>query len=311
MCIPEVTVEGFVQLRSWQRSSLLKATPNFGDPIYFKAVPQVFAHELPLTAWLSGQFPDYFPQVLALEPDRGWMLLNDHGRRNLETVQDIGMWEMTLRVLARLQVRLSDDLHDLVALGVPAQTLDDLGGYLDTLLADEDALRIGGQLDDDAIAQLHELAPRLKTLCAEFAACGIPHSLEHGDFYPGQVLVQGDRVIFIDWSDSTIAHPFFSYASLENYVVNEMPHFTQDTLSRLQAAYLEPWREFAEDAVLQRAVTLARPLAALHTAVLYHRLILPKMEIRWEMENMLPFWLRVLLDEMQVMGVAEETAGDA
>lgn len=311
MCIPEVTVEGFVQLRAWQRSALLKATPNFGDSIYFKAVPRVFAHELPLTAWLSEQFPDYFPVVLAVEPDRGWMLLMDHGRRSLETVQDIGMWEMALRVLGRLQVRLSEDHLDLYALGVPSQSLEEIADYLDTLLADEVGLRVGGQLDDDAIAQLHDQAPRIKALCAELAACGIPHSLEHGDFYPGQVLVQGDRVVFIDWSDASIAHPFFSYASLENFVVNEMPHFSEDTRARLQAAYLGPWRDYADDATLHRAITLARPLAALHTAVLYHRLILPGMEIRWEMENMLPFWLRVLLDEMQLIAATEQTAGDA
>lgn len=303
MCIPDVTVEAFTQMRTWQRSSMFKAVPNYGDTIYFKAVPPVFAHEVPLTAWLSNQFPDYFPHVVALDTERHWLLLRDHGKRSLEAVQDIGMWETALRVLARLQIRLSETPDELRALGIPSQTLDETADYLDVLLADETALRAGGFLDDAAIARLRQQQPQLKAMCAELAACGIPYSLEHGDFYPGQVIVQGDRLVFIDWSDATLTHPFFSYVALEIFVENEMPQITPEMRARLQAAYLEPWAEFVDQDTLSRTLALARPLAALHTAVRYHRLILPSMESGWEMENMLPYWLSVLLDALPAPAV--------
>src|SRR6185295_11965526 len=39
------------QLRSWERSAILRAQTTFGQ-IYFKALPTMFRHEPPLVKWL-------------------------------------------------------------------------------------------------------------------------------------------------------------------------------------------------------------------------------------------------------------------
>ncbi len=300
MAIPDSSVEIFTQMRSWQRSALLKALSSEGELVYFKAVPPVFAHELNLSVWLHHRFPRYFPQVLASSPERGWLLLEDGGRQSLDVVRDLTVWETVLRALAEIQLALSSEIATLAALGCPSQPLELLAGYVDTLLADDAALRVGGFLDDAAVMRLRAFAPRLKALCAELAACGVPHSLEHGDFYPGQVLVTQRQIRFIDWSDATITHPFFSFCGLEHFVLYEARTFAgqDDVMQRLRSAYLQPWRALAEETALERALELARPLASLHYATLYHRLILPGMEVQWEMHNMLPFWLRTLLRQL-------------
>jgi hypothetical protein len=43
------------------------------------------------------------------------------------------------------------------------------------------------------------------------------------------------------------------------------------------------------------AFALAQPLAALHYALTYHRIIFPAFEFRWEAERALPSYLKMLL----------------
>jgi hypothetical protein len=64
---------------------------------------------------------------------------------------------------------------------------------------------------------------------------------------------------------------------------------------RLRDAYLEPWSARMPRGRLERAFELAQPLAALHHAITYQQVVLPGMEVAWEMELMLPFYLKMLL----------------
>ncbi len=58
--------------------------------------------------------------------------------------------------------------------------------------------------------------------------------------------------------------------------------------------YLAPWSQWVTDAA--GILKLVQVLSPLYSAVTYHQVILPGMEIRWEMENMLAYYLRSLLE---------------
>ena len=64
---------------------------------------------------------------------------------------------------------------------------------------------------------------------------------------------------------------------------------------RLRDAYLEPWAAVVPGADLTSAFELAQPLAALHHAIIYHTVVLPNMEVKWELDLMLPFYLKMAL----------------
>ena len=66
----------------------------------------------------------------------------------------------------------------------------------------------------------------------------------------------------------------------------------------MRAAYLGPWERFAPRAELERLFDLALLLAPMHHALIYHRSILPAMEHGWEMERMLPYYLRLILSAL-------------
>ncbi len=57
---------------------------------------------------------------------------------------------------------------------------------------------------------LAALTPRLHELCAELDGYGLPPAIEHGDFWAGQIIAGPQGFTFLDWSDSSISHPFFS-----------------------------------------------------------------------------------------------------
>ena len=290
------------QLRSWQRSALLRAhTPS--GALYFKAVPPMFAHEPRLIQALARDHPGRFPEIIALDEERHWYLMRDLGGRPLTEVRDIGRWEEALRCYARLQIAATEEVERLLALGCPDRRLDRLAAELDSLLEDTRALQPAGlPLSAEEIQHLRRRAPWFKEACAELAAAGIPCTLEHGDFWSGQIIVGEKGHAFIDWSDSSVSHPFFSMLFLRENA-GEFPE-VPDVGVRLRNAYLEPWTDYAPMDRLVSIYEQALVLAGLHHALLYHRIVLPGMEVRWEMENMVPYYLKTVLEKARGTAVS-------
>lgn len=292
------------QLRSWQRSAILRVRTATG-PAYFKAVPPMFGHEPPLTAALAAADPLRFAQPIAVDPEQGWLLMRSvPGTSLAEEREDLTRWEAALRSFAEVQIALAARCTELRALGVPERRLSDLTAAVTPLLDDRAATLPGepAGLNAEQREQLRALAPRLPEAIAELAAYDLPATIEHGDLWPGQIFIADDRIAFIDWSDSSIAHPFFSLLlfleEIEDYVPQE-----PDVRNRLRDAYLEPWQAYGAPGDLVRAFELAQPLAALHHALTYHQVVLPNMELKWEMELMLPFYLKLLLRNAAQQGL--------
>lgn len=289
---PEVRAE---QLRSWQRSALLLATAG-ERRYYLKGVPPFFAHELPLSAWLAERFPALCPAVEAMAPDAGLLLLREApGTPLLDQQPALALCAAALRRCAELQIATLPHAAELQALGLPVRDEAWLCGGLDDLLEDARSLRSGSAtgMSAEEVEQLRARGPALHAACAQLAACALPLALEHGDFGAWQILAEGEQLTLLDWSDAGLANPLFSLAGF----LSELPPALDEPAAREQliAAYLEPWRALVDDATLQRAWAASAELLGLYGALIYQREILPQMELAWEMENMLPFFARMLL----------------
>src|SRR5262245_59132516 len=145
-----------------------------------------------------------------------------------------------MRRYARIQLAWIERGKELLALSCPRRDLETLQTQTDSLLADTRALRMGSNygLSDLEIEELRNYAPTLKAMCEELAVFGIPYTLEHGDFWGGNITVTDNRFIFFDWAFSCIAHPFFSLGALapdQDY----MPTVPGAALC-LRDAYLRP-----------------------------------------------------------------------
>jgi hypothetical protein len=282
-----------VQVRSWERSSLWHF-PTANGLVYFKAVAEAFGYEPKLSQALAEWATEHVAPVLAVEPERRWLLMGGAGQNSLLRDRDPAHWEAALRQYAQLQIALSPRVDDLLALGVPDRRLETLPGYIEALLADTAALKNSPTgLADDEIASLRRCEPELHAACRALAASGIPASLEHGDFASGQIMaVPNGGYRFIDWSDSSLSFPFFSLLFFWAELEGSFDDLT-GVPERLRAAYLEPWTAFASVSELVELYQLAMRVAPLHHALIYHRTILPTMKVKWEMECMVPYYLRI------------------
>ena len=283
------------QLRSWERACLLRVR-TADDWVYLKAVPTIFAHEPPLTAALAAIQPDALPTVLARDDARRWLLLADFGGVGLDRVRDAGRWAAALRGLAALQLACLPRAATLRALGCPARPVAALPAALDALLDEPAALLLDapGGLAGAEVAALRACAPQLGAWCRELARAAVPETLEHGDCWAGNVAATAEGFVYFDWSDSALSHPFFSPALFLTDAARAFPG-DGGVAARLRDAYLAPWTAYAPRDELARIFALAQRVAPLYHAAAYHRDILPGLAARWEMERMVPFYLRQLL----------------
>ncbi|MBA3471186.1 MAG: hypothetical protein H0T53_16240 [Herpetosiphonaceae bacterium] len=274
------------QLRSWGRSTVWRIVTTAGL-VYFKAVPPMFAHEVVLTAG----YPAWFAPLIAADLTEHWLLMPAAGEETLADSRDLDQWAAALRQYARLQIALAPQAADLLALGVPDRRLEVLLAGIDALL--EPSMLAAAGLAPEEISLLQSRKAALEDSARQLMRHAIPASLEHGDFWPGQIVGQSERFTVIDWSDSSIAHPFFS---LRFFLSSDLPDHPA-AYAQLCSAYLEPWTQFAPIKQLQQAFALAQELAPLHHALIYHQHILPQLAERWEMAQMLPYFLRLLLED--------------
>lgn len=281
------------QLRSWQRSAILRV-PTMRGEMYFKAVPPMFSHESRLTAALAKIDPRQVVGPVAASSGRGWMLMPEVRGAGLDEQPEIELWEAALRSFARLQIASTSQIDKLRAAGAPERPLGQLAGQIAPLLSDVAATLPGrpAGLSEEQRTALKNLAPHLREMCAELGSYGLPASIEHGDLWANQIIAGPGGFHFLDWSDSSIAHPFFSLLLL---LLEVEDHFPKEVgvRDRLRDAYLEPWTRYMPARQLERAFELAQPLAALHHAITYQQVVLPQIEVTWEIELMLPFYLKM------------------
>jgi len=284
------------KIRSWGISCILKTSTTRGD-VYFKAAPEFLTNEPALVEALAGDLPLYFQDVLAVDAARRWMLTWDMGGKTLSAIPDLELWEEAIRAYARLQFRWIERDQELLALSCPYRGLEILQTQADSLLADTSALRRGDSygLSDLQIEELRNYAPALKAMCEELASIDLPYTLEHGDFWGGNIAVTENRYVFFDWSFSCVAHPFFSLGSLVSDP-DYIPGIPGAAL-RLRDAYLKEWAGCLQESELMKAFELSQPLSLLHSALTHYKYILPGLEpkARPEMENMVGFYLRLVL----------------
>lgn len=246
------------QVKTWGISTVLRVGTDRGD-LWFKvsAALPLFVNEAVVTQRLAERFPGLVPAPVAVDAERGWLLF--------EPFEVVG-WGASLEVrrelfgrFAGLQVRTARLTRELLGDGCLDRSLDVLERQLDELLADRRALH---RLDAKEVRALRRLAPRLHELIRRLGAVGLPMTLVHGDLHPGNVARVDGELLYFDWTDACVAHPFVDLHSLQ---------WERDDRVRAEIldAYLEQWAEVAPEADLREAAALSRAVTPLHHAVSY------------------------------------------
>ena len=248
-------------VRPW--STALRV-PTTGGPVWFKANHEPLRHEAVTTELVARRCPGRVLAPLAIDPETGWMLSPDAGRRLREVVEEersLARWHDVLDGYARIQLACEDDVDELVRLGVPDLRLSTLPDRYGALLTEVD--EVDPRLPDPA---------HVARLCDDLAAYGVRETVQHDDLHDAQVFVGRDGTHLVtDWGDACVSHPFLTLSvTLEGVVawgVDDVAG-SEDVAPYLET-YVRPYRErHAGD--LTTAARLAMRLGWLCRAVNGH-----------------------------------------
>ncbi|HEY4020514.1 MAG TPA: phosphotransferase [Pseudonocardiaceae bacterium] len=258
------------RLRPWSITMRLRTSQG---PVWFKANPPGSRFEPALTKALSRWVPERVLTPLAIDADEGWSLLPDGGTvlREVPGAQaDLGAWEELLCQYAVLQRAVAPHVPELLRVGVPDLRASELPARFDQLAtAAPVRAQVGasGGITAEQYALLSSARPRLIDWCAELAASPVPATLDHSDLHEGQVFVADNgRLVFFDWGDAAIGHPFTSLLPVYRMVARRGPD-----LDRLRDAYLEPWTAEYPVGELRAAVEAAVRLGGIARALSWWR----------------------------------------
>ena len=290
-------VAPIVQQRAWGLSCTMKVGTDAGN-VYFKVTPQFMSHEGRVMQAVAQACPDLLPPPLAVDSDRGWLLMSDYGGEMLHECPDVRRWEEALRLFSLAQVEQTDNIGYWLSANIPDRRLGRMVEMIDPLIAACGRMLTGGDngLSDSEVENLRALSLPLKLTCARLADFGVPHTLVHGDL-GGNILVRDGGFTFFDWTDACVSHPFFEMATVsgayfDESVLNDSP----DADDRLRNAYLEPWTKFEPMERLIEEFDAARPLGALHQAMTYMWILTNiSPDARADLEGGLLHWVHYLL----------------
>lgn len=242
------------RIRSW--GTVLTA-PTTAGPVWMKATAPSTAYEVPIYAALTRVAPAAIVVPIALDLERGWLLLPDGGAL-LDTSTDAvppGL-APALAQYAELQLRAAPMAAELVVAGVPDMRPAVMPARFDEAVAAVERFVAGHGRPGDAatLRDVVALRDRFAGWCALLAASPVPASVDHNDLHAANVFVTGGHARFVDWGDAAVAHPFASML-----VGLGMPARTlaPDAVARLRDAYLEPFTDLAPRADLLAEIDLA------------------------------------------------------
>jgi len=258
----------FRQLNASPTFSLVRLETNRGA-VWFKATGEPNTRELPVTIAVARLLPRYLPRLLGVHTEwNGWLTEEVRGN-SLDQTTDPAAWERAAEQLADLEIESISETATLLGAQVKDLRVSRLAERIDLFFARMAELMAVQEKPSPrplSPAELAPLAQDLRWACALLDDCGLPNTLGHIDFNPGNILIAGDRSVFLDWAEACVAHPVLTFeylrehamrCGLDKSVVND--HLTH--------AYLGPWSRFHPPEQLRRALALGPLIAVFAYAV--------------------------------------------
>jgi hypothetical protein len=246
--------------------------------VWMKEPRGATAFEVPLYWLLAECAPEAILVPLAVDEERGWVLLPDGGTSLGERADGEELVQAMASALgryARVQRALEPRVDDLRRTGIADMTPGAMPARFD------EAIKAGARYSrasgDPADAEsLERVAGHRATFvewCEELASRPGGVSLDHNDLHPWNVLGSPDRpegLRFYDWGDGVIAHPFATTL----VPLGVIARLGSQAVERLRDAYLEPFADVASREDLIDTLELACRVAKVARALTWERALL-------------------------------------
>lgn len=242
------------QVRSWNLSSLWRLTLR-DQTVWLKVVPRFFGHEGAMLARLAGG-----PVPRLLGHDGGRILMPDIPGEDLYDAPMPSLVQM-VELLVGLQRDWVGRVDELLALGVP----DWREPALTALIADV-VERTAAELSADDRTTLAGFVSALPQRFEAVRSTGLPDTLVHGDFHPGNVRGGGTSLTLLDWGDSGVGHALLDQPAFLDRIRSYQVNAIRELWTRL-------WRDAAPDSDPARAAEILAPVAAARQSVIYRKFL--------------------------------------
>jgi hypothetical protein len=232
-----------------------------GPAYWLKATSAPNEHELAVTRTVAFCCPDYVPPLIAVRTDWNAWVTEEVGQP-LSDVLSLHALEQSAHCLAELQITSRNHIDELLASGCFDQRLPTLRTYLPELiryLEGAMARQTSPNVPPLSAAQLYALGALLEKACSLMVSMGIPDTLAHNDMNLRNILFDGGRSVFIDWSEALVSHPFLTFHHLWVQAVEADP--SQSWASRIKAIYKAHWMRILSEPQIDRALALCPPIA--------------------------------------------------
>lgn len=295
-------------VRPW--STVMKVPTNKGT-YYFKANAPDLVREAAVTEFLTRFRPELFPELIGVDLERGWLLMEDAGtplRQFIRAEKSFARWDSIMPLFAQLQKDLAPHVPELLDAGIMDRRLEQLPALFEALVEDRAAIVTNQEegLTEAEYERLKQSIPQFREMCAQVAALGIPETIHHDDFHDANIFLKDGRVLFTDWAESAVTHPFLSLVVMMRGAGNSLETFTEDgeeagpdtpEIVQLRRLYLKQWTSYAPLPELERIAHIAeRKLGYVNRALTWHGGIsnMPE-ELRGEYAMAVPAYLQEYL----------------
>jgi hypothetical protein len=242
------------QVRTWNLSSLWRL-PVPGGYAWLKVVPPFFEHEGAILERLAG---GPVPNLLGRDGPR--ILMPEIRGEDLYDAE-LPLLSPMVSLLVELQAAWIGRTEELVAIGLPDWRPDRLTSAIADVVD-----RTAAELSVDDRTSLGRFVDGLPERFEALAAFGLPDTLVHGDFHPGNVRGDEPQLVLLDWGDCGIGHPLLDQSAF-------LDRIPSPAVEPSRALWEREWLERVPDSHPAEAGRLIAPVAAARQAVIYRKFL--------------------------------------
>ena len=242
-----------VQRKTWNLAALFRL-PTGEGPVWLKTTPRFAADEAGVIAAFAHLDPALVPPVIGA------------GQRRvlLEHLPGEDCWDASPQLitsavqrLAATQAKLANHPASLPP-GLPDRRTQSIARQIRALLDGP----VAGELTAREVAAARGLLNPFPLL----DECGLPDTIVHGDFHPGNWRSDGGPPVIVDFADAHVGNPVLDGLRAYDF----LPAGKRPAAAR---AWIDAWASFIPGCEPARALRIAEPLAHLTYAVRYQEFL--------------------------------------